>query len=56
MKKLASIEELPYHQVLLDFPFKGDEVAFRNMEHAELIAIGTVNGRSLICSYMAIKT
>jgi hypothetical protein len=36
--------QLPYHQVLLDFPFKGDEVPLRNMEHAELITIGTVNG------------
>ena len=28
----------------MDFPFKGDETPLRNMEHAELITIGTVNG------------
>lgn len=36
--------EVPYHDVLLDFPFKGDEAALRNMEHAELISISTHNG------------
>ncbi len=36
--------KLPYHEVLLEFPFKGDEAPLRNMEHAELIAIGTHNG------------
>lgn len=29
----------------MDFPFKGDETPLRHMEHAELITIGTVNGR-----------
>ncbi|KAJ7697118.1 RNA12 protein-domain-containing protein [Mycena olivaceomarginata] len=32
-------------QVLLEFPFKGDEAPLRSMEHAELISIGTHNGR-----------
>jgi len=45
MKLLAQKEKLPYYQVLLDFPFKGDETALRAMEHAELISITTVNGR-----------
>ena len=29
----------------MNFPFKGDETALRNMEHAELITITTHNGR-----------
>ena len=29
----------------MNFPFKGDEMALRNMEHAELITITTHNGR-----------
>ncbi|KIJ34602.1 hypothetical protein M422DRAFT_70117 [Sphaerobolus stellatus SS14] len=45
MKLLAQKERLPYYEVLLDFPFKGDESALRAMEHAELISITTVNGR-----------
>jgi hypothetical protein len=40
-----SFTKLPYHDVLLEFPFKGDEGPLRSMEHAELIAIGTHNGR-----------
>ncbi|KAJ7134886.1 RNA12 protein-domain-containing protein [Mycena epipterygia] len=37
--------KVPYHEVLLEFPFKGDEASLRSMEHAELISIGTHNGR-----------
>lgn len=37
-------QQIQYADVLLDFPFKGDELALRNMETAELIAIGTVDG------------
>ncbi|KAF7359414.1 Mitochondrial escape protein 2 [Mycena sanguinolenta] len=44
-KQLSKKSELPYHEVLLDFPFKGDEAPLRSMEHAELITIGTHNGR-----------
>ncbi|KAJ7684746.1 RNA12 protein-domain-containing protein, partial [Mycena polygramma] len=44
-KQLSHQAELPYHDVLLEFPFKGDESPLRNMEHAELISIGTHNGR-----------
>ena len=29
----------------MDFPFKGDETPLRHMEHAELITIGTLDGR-----------
>jgi hypothetical protein len=40
-----NVPQLPYHEVLLEFPFKGDEAPLRSMEHAELISIGTHNGR-----------
>lgn len=36
--------QVPYHDVLLEFPFKGDETPLRSMEHAELISIGTHEG------------
>ncbi|THV08025.1 hypothetical protein K435DRAFT_825312 [Dendrothele bispora CBS 962.96] len=45
MKSLAKEAQIPYHDVLLNFPFKGDESALRSMEEAELITIGTVHGR-----------
>jgi hypothetical protein len=37
--------QLPYHDTLSNFPFKGEETALRSMEHAELITITTHNGR-----------
>ncbi|KAF5386931.1 hypothetical protein D9615_001714 [Tricholomella constricta] len=46
LKLLSKRGEVPYHDVLLDFPFKGDEAALRSMEHAELISIGTHDGRA----------
>ncbi|KAI0797741.1 exonuclease [Abortiporus biennis] len=45
MKQLAKKSEIPYHDVLIDFPFKGDETALRSMEYSELISIVTHNGR-----------
>jgi len=45
MKRLAKEAEIPYHETLMDSPFKGDETALRTMEHAELITITTHNGR-----------
>ncbi|KAF5391771.1 hypothetical protein D9757_001714 [Collybiopsis confluens] len=42
---LSKTAEVPYHQVLLDHPFKGDEGPLRSMEQAELISIATQNGR-----------
>ncbi|KAM5539125.1 hypothetical protein V8D89_007348 [Ganoderma adspersum] len=47
MKQLARQPEVSYHEVLTDFPFKSesDETSLRSMELAELITIGTVNGR-----------
>ncbi|CAE6424890.1 unnamed protein product [Rhizoctonia solani] len=44
LRSLAAKDEIPYADVLLDFPFKGDELALRNMETAELISIGTRDG------------
>ncbi|KAG9096084.1 mitochondrial escape protein 2 [Ceratobasidium sp. 370] len=40
LRALAAKDEVQYADVLLDFPFKGDEMALRSMETAELIAIG----------------
>lgn len=45
LKVLAKTPEVGYYEIVLDFPFKGDESALRSMEHAELIAIGTKDGR-----------
>ncbi|KAF8906048.1 RNA12 protein-domain-containing protein [Gymnopilus junonius] len=45
LKALSKSPEVRYHETLIDFPFKGDEVALRNMEHAELISILTHDGR-----------
>ncbi|KDQ60596.1 hypothetical protein JAAARDRAFT_67035 [Jaapia argillacea MUCL 33604] len=45
LKRLSEKEEIPYHDVLLEFPFKGDETAIRSMEHSELITVTTENGR-----------
>ncbi|THH15607.1 hypothetical protein EW146_g4901 [Bondarzewia mesenterica] len=49
LKALSGFSEarasIPYHDVLVNFPFKGDEGALRSMEKAELITIGTHDGR-----------
>ncbi|KAF9475682.1 hypothetical protein BDN70DRAFT_883451 [Pholiota conissans] len=45
LKMLAKSSEVGYYDMLVDFPFKGDESALRNMEHAELISISTKDGR-----------
>ncbi|KJA27306.1 hypothetical protein HYPSUDRAFT_62986 [Hypholoma sublateritium FD-334 SS-4] len=45
LKMLATVPEVGYYDMLVDFPFKGDETALRSMEHAELISISTKNGR-----------
>lgn len=45
LKQLARKAELPYYEVLLDTPFKGDELPLRAMEHAEIISISTYHGR-----------
>ncbi|KIY67682.1 exonuclease [Cylindrobasidium torrendii FP15055 ss-10] len=41
LRKLAKSPEISYSELLLDFPFKGDEQPLRNMEQAELISMGT---------------
>lgn len=45
LKMLATIPEVGYYDMLVDFPFKGDETALRSMEHAELVSISTKDGR-----------
>jgi len=45
LRLLSKRTEVPYHNVLLDFPFKGDENALKSMEQADLISISTHNGR-----------
>lgn len=45
LKVLARTPEVGYYDIILDFPFKGDENALRSMEHAELIAFGMKDGR-----------
>ncbi|KAF5324550.1 hypothetical protein D9611_004476 [Ephemerocybe angulata] len=42
---LSKKPEIAYYDIIADFPFKGDETALRNMEHAELISITTKDGR-----------
>ncbi|KAG8884079.1 mitochondrial escape protein 2 [Tulasnella sp. 331] len=44
LKRLAKDDEISYADVLLEFPFKGDESSLREMEHAELITIATQDG------------
>ncbi|KAG6879038.1 hypothetical protein C0992_005663 [Termitomyces sp. T32_za158] len=41
IKLLSEHQEVSYYDVLISFPFKGDETSLRSMEHAELISIGT---------------
>uniref|UniRef100_A0A8H7Y4C2 Mitochondrial escape protein 2 n=1 Tax=Psilocybe cubensis TaxID=181762 RepID=A0A8H7Y4C2_PSICU len=45
LKTLSTKPETGYYDILVDFPFKGDENALRSMEHAELISISTKDGR-----------
>lgn len=40
----ARVLKLQYYDVLIDFPFKGDDAALRAMEQAELISITTHEG------------
>lgn len=45
LSELTSTFQISYAEVLLEFPFKGDEAALRGMEHAELISITTQDGK-----------
>ncbi|KAF8303080.1 hypothetical protein DL93DRAFT_2102538 [Clavulina sp. PMI_390] len=44
ISRLATREEIQYSETLLEFPFKGDDLALREMEKAELISIVTDDG------------
>jgi hypothetical protein len=39
------LAQVSYYDILMNFPFKGNENALRGMEDAELITIGTFEGR-----------
>ena len=61
VRTLADVPEAPYHDVLLAFPFSGDEAALRAMEQAELITIGTQDGAyenaaSSVCGVVLMHT
>ncbi|KAH9180374.1 RNA12 protein-domain-containing protein [Lactarius sanguifluus] len=45
LRALASKDTIPYHEVLVNSPFKGEESPLRSMERAEMIAVDTQNGR-----------
>ena len=45
LRALASRDTVPYHETLVNAPFKGEEGPLRSMEHAELIAVDTQDGR-----------
>ncbi|KAF7778900.1 hypothetical protein Agabi119p4_3245 [Agaricus bisporus var. burnettii] len=45
VKALSTKSEVSYYDILINFPFKGNEDALRGMENAELITIGTFEGR-----------
>jgi RNA12 protein len=44
-RALASRDTVPYHETLMNVPFKGDEGPLRSMERAELIFVDALNGR-----------
>jgi hypothetical protein len=44
LRALASAPDVPYHDTLVNYPFKGDEGALRQMERAELVSIGMRDG------------
>jgi len=44
VSKLAQVDEIPYMNTLTGFPFNGDDIPLREMEHAELISIITNEG------------
>jgi hypothetical protein len=44
-RALASRDTVPYHETLMNTPFKGDEGALRSMVQAELITVEALDGR-----------
>lgn len=45
LRALASRDTVPYHEVLVNAPFKGEESPLRSMERAEMITVDAQNGR-----------
>jgi len=45
LRALASRGTVPYHEILVNSPFKGEENPLRSMERAEMISVDTQNGR-----------
>lgn len=45
LRALASRDTVPYHEILVNTPFKGEESPLRSMERAEMISVDTQNGR-----------
>ena len=45
LRALASKDTVPYHEILVNAPFKGEESPLRSMERAEMISVDTQNGR-----------
>lgn len=45
LRALASKDTIPYHEILVNSPFKGEESPLRSMERAEMISVDTQNGR-----------
>lgn len=45
LRALASRDTVPYHEILVNSPFKGEESPLRSMERAEMISVDTQNGR-----------
>ncbi len=45
LRALASRDTVPYHEILVNAPFKGEESPLRSMERAEMIFVDAQNGR-----------
>jgi RNA12 protein len=45
LRALASRDTVPYHETLMNAPFKGEEGPLRSMEQAEMITVDTQDGR-----------
>jgi len=45
LRALASRDAVPYHEILVNSPFKGEESPLRSMERTEMISVDTQNGR-----------
>jgi hypothetical protein len=45
LRSLASRDTVPYHETLMNAPFRGEEGPLRSMERAELISVDAQDGR-----------